>query len=424
MAETGFNLTNAPQPTQTFAFGGLGGPSAGMPFAQPSWQSQASQSFLQSSPILTQGNQQAAPTAIQSAVDTIDTGTKAYDTFNNISNSSFLNNTVSQGVTSPTESVLEPGFYDKFGNIGDVTGLKGVGEGASFFDKITSFDPGAFGQSTTGIGGFVNDIGSAIGFGTPGSSVPGALGTTGTLSGVGTAATIGGFTGKYIGKFIGGNSAGASTGGAIGAGIGYAVGGPVGGVVGNVAGSVIGSFFGGGKPHPASAAMSLDIGADGTLNNVGIGSKHAGDEVGKKLSDDLQSYLKSQSKKYGVQYKNITGVRAAYDPGFYGTDGVVVVSTDPNFSKDRGLQGIKQSNDTTKVFNYSQNDKAARQKAYDDAFKFMVTSSGLDYDQVIAAKNTAAAGQQSAFNIRPTNEPSAFQQFLTNYREKQNANLA
>jgi hypothetical protein len=271
-----------------------------------------------------------------------------------------------------------------------------------------------------------------LGAGLPGTQVAGGLGEYLGAAGFGWAA------GGYLGKLVGGNPTGGSIGGALGGiagnaligsslstGLGTALGAAgsllpgVGTVIGTVAGSLIGSAFGGGTPHPWSMFKGGTISADGSIQNSFITNKHIKKDFGQQTQTELQQFLKDQSQKYGITYKDGLAVYG----GFRDKKGNVGISSQEDFwnTKMYNNSYIKKNapNDTYFHEKFDPKDKAAKQAAYQKIFEFAAKASGYN----VADLKPVQSNNGNVINQYNTRE-SPFDKFLANYREKQNANLA
>lgn len=411
MVDTGFNVgpTNAPQ--QMFSFGGgQGGSAFGSMSFNPQYQSfnsnlaynNPSQTFLQNSAIgqtSGQATQQGGGVGIQDVVD----------------NASSLNNLLD---SSPGNS-----------SSGLLSGLN---------NSINQFGADAFGLSNG-----LNYTG-AIGPVQPGmASLPGVsnFGNTGaTLGGTLGAAGLGFTAGGYLAGLVGGNPTGGSIGGAIGGaignlalgssittGLGTALGAAgsvlpgVGTVLGIAAGSLLGGMFGSKKkPNPAGAIFDAGFSKDGSLSGGYFGGKHTTDAGMRGYIDDFSSYVKDQSKKYGIEVPETAKSYYGYDVNSWkeygGKPGQYRLMTyTGNINKD-----ATNYEDTY----FDANDSKAKEAAYKKQFDNLVRISGKDPANLtpVAQNNQNASG--NVFNVSNTRQESVFDKFLKDYREKQNANLA
>lgn len=288
-----------------------------------------------------------------------------------------------------------------------------LNKGVDAFGSSLGFaDPFLQGPTTAAFGGAPLGTSAAA----QGASVTGSLG--GALGGAGFGFAAGGF----LAGLVGGNKMGGSIGGAIGGALGATfLGGMtgvelgatlgsvvpgIGTVIGAVAGSLLGGMFGGGKPHPATGYSGGTIKADGTFDGGKLGAKHLSTDIASGMRNDFQSYLQGQAKKYGVSYANNLGVAIGYDPGQYGGAGSRIA-----ISTNNPAGGAK----INKSFNFDMKDAASRKKAYEDAFNFAITSSGLDPKKLQATSTTGAA---TNITIPAEQSPSAWQQFLDKYRQE------
>jgi len=306
-------------------------------------------------------------------------------------------------------------------DFGTTSGAENLGmTGINSASNAGSFLPANFSSSMQLGSSSGNIAGQAV---SSGANAGGFLGSSSTFSEALGSAGIGATIGNFMSKLTGGNTTGSTIGGGLGGALGgMYLGAELGSVVpgigtaiGAVAGSLLGGMFGGGKPHPASMGMSFNLQPDGTIKDLGVGSKHLSDDTARTMSDDFSNYLKAMGENYGVNYKGITAVRVGTDTGYYGSPGTIVLSTDPNFSSDRGLQGIKQSNDTTKVINFDPADQKSIQSAYNDAFKYAASVSGADVNS-LQAKNSQLAEQNGAPNITIPDKKSSFADYMQVYK--------
>lgn len=290
----------------------------------------------------------------------------------------------------------------------------------------------AFGVNNLGLG---QTVYSGMGPGTlpwnqPGmvanSTLAGEAGTT-TLGGLG--AGIGGAfsgydIGSLIGGWLGGNQQNAAIGGALGGALGaVALGGlsgvamgatlgsvvpGIGTVIGAVAGSVLGGMFGGKKPNPAGNVYNNTISADGSITPSGtFNGKHIAADAFNPALDDFSSYLKGQSKKYGINYSDGLAIDYGYDVngGSFGD------STNNTYIRAFTLDGKSG----TPQISFDANDPAARQRAYKSAWENIVQYSGQDPNSLKAYIPTSAAD----ITIKANVGPSDWDKFLAEQRSSE-----
>lgn len=412
MVETGFNTapTNAPQ--QMFAFGGgQGGPSTGYtsqfaPFNNPDFGK--SSTFFQNSAI-TQTSGQAAEQA---------NGISASDALDAASSIRKLSNTdiPGQGMFSGLNNSINQFGADAFG----------LSNGLNYTGPIGPVQPGV--DALAGISNAGNTgatLGSTLGAAGFGFAAGGYL--SGLLGGNTKNGSIGGAIGGALGNLALGSSITTGLGTALGAAGSVLPG--VGTVIGMAAGSLLGGLFGKKKPNPASGFGSTSgLNPDGSIKDTFFGSKHLDDSTGKAVASDFESFMKNQAKKYGIEYKNITGVYGGTDKYYGDAGGYLGITNDPKvkswYGKGVGM-GPTQSNDNTLIQSFDISNPKEREKAYQEAWRFAVKSSGLNPDTLVEKAPVGSGGVGSnVFNVPSAREESTFDKFLKDYREKQNANLA
>lgn len=390
-------------------------------------------SFLQYTNSLT-GNQSSTPN-FQVGVNANDsTVGNLYGTIGNSQSSSVAPGTPQSGSTTGASN-----GSNLFGNLSNVyNGVKSLGSGVT--NAVNEFGSNYLGFGSQSGAPFASGIQGATESGAPLSDVlqgpgnafdtTGALGTTSSFSsalgGAGFGYAAGGLlagllgenkTGGAIGGAIGGLAGATFLGGLSGIGVGAELGSIVPGigtVIGAAAGALLGGLFGGGTPHPASGVnYNGGLGSDGTLVNPATGSKDESGSIGQGLGGDFQSYLQQQASTYGIKYSGITGALVDSDKGYFGSPGTIVLSTDPDYAKKVGV-GIGNapttSNAQYQVINFDPNDPNSKAAAYQQAFNYAATTSGLD-----PTKLTPQTGSGSV-QIPANQNPSQWQQWLANYR--------
>ena len=269
--------------------------------------------------------------------------------------------------------------------------------------------------------GFVNSLGSSLGFASAPSGAPaiggaigptlpganvGALGTSATLSSVGGAAGIGAFAGSFLGK-IGGNATGGSIGGGIGAGIGMAVGGPVGAVVGGLVGGIGGGFFGGSKPPTNASEFYANFTKEGTIGGFSYGAKNAAgyDSYNTSMAQELANYMGQLKPHLGI-----TDFKEAYIRGGVNT----------KYSPS-GQPGFLSVNDT--VYGFDPNDLSSRQKAMGQAVAQLARDSGATDEQIkaattqIEAANSPQGQAKQGMPFVPITNNAKFSEFMAKYNQ-------
>lgn len=284
--------------------------------------------------------------------------------------------------------------------------------------------------------GFVNSIGSGLGFssgglaysgvgpaalpwaqpgmvansamaGLPGvSGATGALGTTSTLSSTLGAAGIGAFAGNFLGK-IGGNSTGGTIGGALGAGLGNIVAPGIGGFIGGAIGGIAGGFFGGGKPPTNASEFDGNLYKDGTISNFSYGAKNASgySDYNTQMSKEMADYMAKIKPHLGISdFKEAFirgGVNTKYSPS--------------------GQPGFLMVNDT--VYGFDPNDMSSRQQAIGQAIAQMARESGATEEQIKTASDAVTAqsspqGQaQTGVPFVPIKNTTKFNEFMAKYNQ-------
>lgn len=293
----------------------------------------------------------------------------------------------------------------------------------------TGINGGMAGAASGGSGLAAGDMSAALAGET--GAISGGLGSM--LGGAGFGAMIGGWLGDGgIGSTIGGTLGGAigavsgvTSGITMGATLGSIVPG-LGTVLGAIGGSLIGGMFGGGgTPHPTSNWRGGMIGADGTISGSKYGAKHISKAVGQSIESDFSKYMGKQAKKYGIEYAQLPvfgGYSVWYDKKKPGTIGVS--SNLDYWTEDNGrratkghLSDTKTGDDKTKIWSFDPKDQDAKQEAYENAWKYIVQSSGLDPNNLTSVYPEYA----SEIRINKQTGPSDWDTFLANYKAQQNA---
>lgn len=234
--------------------------------------------------------------------------------------------------------------------------------------------------------------------------------STASLSGVLGAAGIGAFAGGFLGK-IGGSSTGGTVGGGLGAGIGMAVGGPVGAVIGGLVGGIGGGFFGS-KSKPTSASeFSVGNLADWD-NNIGFGSKNNSSGFNQQFAGELKDYVGSITKTLNMPLKGT--IHAGFNSIWGGPGGGFI----DIFNQDGQMQR----------FNFSPDDVNGKKAAVTNALTKLAQNSGATEAQITQMiKNLEKPPGTGTPLIKPaaaSTGPSTFEQYVANYKSKQNANAA
>jgi len=318
------------------------------------------------------------------------------------------------GVAKQASGALT-GAVGKVGTALDNFGYDSLGIGSKVAGGTGNLTSGAFGINTAGAAPGIDSEfanGLAGNTGTAAESISGGLGTLagGALTGVGIGGLISKWTGgSQTGGMIGGGLGGAigalsgiSSGITMGATLGSVVPG-LGTVLGAAAGSLIGGMFGNKTPHPAGGFFGGTVGADGSVSGYNSSGKHVDSSFGSGLANDFQTYLQSQSKKYGIQYTNPVQVSGSYD-----------VSGQGGSAATPYLLGIG-GKDNGQTFYYG-NDPDSKNKAYEKAWNSIVQSQGMDPTQLTPVYPTNA----SEIRVAKQTGPSDWDNFIAQYRAAHN----
>lgn len=301
-------------------------------------------------------------------------------------------------------AITDASKLSKLGGLGtslDVWGAKNLGLGTVSYSGI---GPGSLPWNQPGMAT------GALNAGEAGTAVSGGLGSI--LGGAGFGFGAGGL----IGKWVGGNPMGSSIGGAIGGALGAATGissgiamgatlGSVvpglGTVIGAIGGSLLGGMFGGGKPHPASGYSGGIIAPDGTFVGGKLGAKHVPTSLASGMRDQFSTYMQNQAEKYGIKYGKSLGVAIGYDPGMFGGAGsrINIATT--------GADGKR----INKAFNFDMNDPASRKAAYENAFKYTASASGID-----PTKLKPSQASNITLNLPKMDGLAKWNEYLNTYR--------
>lgn len=308
--------------------------------------------------------------------------------------------------------------------IGDANSLKSAGQ---FVGNGFSFP-----QS-----GFLNNIGTSLGFssgavtyptgaGLIGPSLPGAsamgpflpstgtpvagsLGISSTLSSTLGAAGLGALAGGFLGR-IGGNSTGGSIGGAAGAAIGNAILPGIGGVIGGALGGTLGGFFGGKKVPTQASVFKGKLDESGTIGGSFYVNKNAKQysSYDTNLEQEINGYLAQFKKQLPeLKFKPETiqaGVNTRYSP-----------------SGKPGFLQIERDNANVN-FAFDPDNIEERQKAIGQMAARLAKDSGATDEQIKAAADKVAYNMSMQGQVRqnmpfvPIKDNQRFADYMNKYK--------
>lgn len=255
--------------------------------------------------------------------------------------------------------------------------------------------------------------------------------TSASLSGTLGAAGLGYMGGGVIAHALGLNEKTGSIGGALGAGVGYAGGGaaasalglqlgaaagPIGAIVGGIAGAVFGGALGG-KPKVKASQFVGGIGNSADIGSFSYASKSIDNSYAESLSKDLETEWNKA--------KGILGLTQTQQNSIFG-------GVNDKYRHGGFFDVMTPDNQVLQSYSFDPNDAKGKKAAIQDVVSYIAKLNGVSDDLISKYRtnqngidaNTSVKDIEPYLPMQSSNQPTAWQKYLTDYTAQQNANAA